>query len=440
MDPNKTSFSVDIAVPPTAKYLPNPPYPPKGLFIIPDWIDEQREQSIVDFLCTGQWSDHISGKRPTQHFGYRYTINGYSASTEKVAADWGILRVEADRLEQTFPGIKIAQCLANLYFADTGIAAHRDRESPIVFGLSAVGDINMVWSRIDNPNVKYEAFIPRRSLYIMTDEAALLWKHEVPVRKTVKVPDASGNLVHVLKKGDQYTRVSITYRHFDGATTLLQNNSMTMSIPQNLIETAKLAEPPRLEAVHLQAVVPRHAENMQALFEEHPWQQFVTRMAAHESHMVSPTSSIYARWLVLFCERILNCNIEIIGSFANLYENGSVTLPAHSDKQYGAWVFGLSFGETRTFDFIANGVGAKAKTGDITSVEMKSGDLLYFAPSVNATHKHRILAEKNRPGRRINITFFVEPRPVGSQVTANLLNPPQLNSDLIPTFEEAASN
>lgn len=199
---------------------PNPPGAPKGLYVIPNWVSEADEQEIVSFLTANQWSDHISSKRPTQHFGYRYTIQGYQASTEKAATDWGVLRRFADRIEREFPGIKIAQCLANLYFKDTTIGAHRDRETPVVFGLSLVGDTNMIWSSIRDRTVKYEACIPRLSLYIMCDDASSDWMHEVPSRTTVKYPDRDPQspnyekLVTTVKKPDWYTRVSITYRHF----------------------------------------------------------------------------------------------------------------------------------------------------------------------------------------------------------------------------------
>jgi len=100
---------------------------PSGLYIIPNWITLEDEQQIVDFLCKGQWSDHMSKSRPTQHFGYRYTIAGYSSSLEKVANDWGPLKKVASRLETMVPGVKIAQALANLYFKDTGIGKHTDK-------------------------------------------------------------------------------------------------------------------------------------------------------------------------------------------------------------------------------------------------------------------------------------------------------------------------
>lgn len=197
--------------------VPNPPGAPRGLYVIQEWITLAEEQSIVDFLCANKWSDHMSSKRPTQHFGYRYTLNGYAASQEKLPTDWGVLRKHADRLEADFPGIKIAQCLANAYYKDTGIGAHQDREQPIVFGVSVAGDINMRWTNIQNPAQKYEALIPARSLYIMCEDAAYGWDHGIPVLATVRYPDpANGNqLMKVLKKPDWYVRASITYRHFD---------------------------------------------------------------------------------------------------------------------------------------------------------------------------------------------------------------------------------
>lgn len=205
------------------KQSPNPQGAPFGLYVMPDWITEDEEKATIDFLCqTGEgkgWSTHISTKRPTQHFGYRYTITGYSATEGKLATDWGILRTHSDKIEREFPGIKIAQCLANLYFKDSTIGAHRDRETPVVFGISLAGDINMVWTNMSDRSIKYEACIPRRSLYIMCDDAAYGWMHEVPGRKTVKYPDQNGNLTVSVPKPDWYTRVSLTYRHFTQGMT-----------------------------------------------------------------------------------------------------------------------------------------------------------------------------------------------------------------------------
>lgn len=423
---------------------PNPPGAPRGLYVIPNWVSETEEQEIVTFLAANKWSDHLSSKRPTQHFGYRYTIQGYQASTENAATDWGVLRRFADRLEQQYPGVKIAQCLANLYFKDTTIGAHRDRETPTVFGVSLVGDINMIWTHMRDKSLKYEACIPRRSLYIMSEEAASDWMHEVPSRKTVKYPDLDphslnyGKLVTTVKKPDWYTRVSITYRHFHQP---LAGNDRLAVLSSSL--SSSLPNPSSgLEACHLRGVIPNHQGTLESLYKEHPWTNIVSRfgsnlsrMVCHGSHLQSQTSGIYGVWVELFCEQVLGIRVKVEAGFANLYPDGKAALPAHRD-QYGHWVFGLSFGETRTFDFITKGVKPTAKTGgpgEIISIPMESGDVLLFSPSTNDIYRHRILAEPARKGMRINITYFISP--LFGQSIAAFLNPPPLQN--IPTFEQA---
>lgn len=194
---------------------PNPANPPKGLYLIPNFITEVEEQEMVDFLVKNQWQEHMSAKRPTQHFGYKYLRSGGIDRHKKIAGDWDVLQKYADRLEKIFPGVKIGQVLANLYYHDTGIGAHRDNETDLIFGISLVGDINMTMKRTGE---KYKFLVPRRSLYIFVDEAALLWTHEIGVTKTVEYPEMNpnahdyGKLKTKLAKGQGYIRVSVTFR------------------------------------------------------------------------------------------------------------------------------------------------------------------------------------------------------------------------------------
>lgn len=408
---------------------PNPPGAPRGLYVIPEWITVEEEQGIVNFLSANQWSNELSGKRPTQHYGYRYTLNGYAASQEKLPTDWGVLRKHADRLETEFPGVKIAQCLANAYYKDTGIGAHRDRETPLVFGVSVAGDINMRWSNIQNPALKYEALIPARSLYIMSEDAAYTWEHGIPVLATVRYPDPqNGNqLTKIVKKPDWYVRASITYRHFDHP--IGNDRLQVVPIQQPIIVESKSNLLPYL---HLKQVIPRHAESEGLLFAEIPWMTMKSRFGSNLSRQVcgsadklSRTAGIYACWVQLYCDRVFNVKVEVLDGFANLYPTGKSALPAHRD-QYDCWIFGLSFGETRTFDFVTN------NPKDTISIEMHSGDVVMFAPHMNDTHKHRILAEPKRLGRRINVTYFIRPLP--NQNPAGLLKP---NGSAPPSFEEA---
>lgn len=432
---------------------PNPPGAPRGLYVIPEWITAAEEQLIVDFLCANQWSDHMSSKRPTQHFGYRYTLNGYQASQEKLSTDWGVLRHHADRLEAEFPGIKIAQCLANAYYKDTGIGAHQDREKPIVFGLSVAGDINMRWTNIQNPGLKYEALIPARSLYIMCEDAAYGWEHGIPVLATVRYPDPTNGdqLTKVLKKPEWYMRASITYRHFNHA---IGRDRLTgpeaILLPMAPAASVAPLAPNDLAYMRLVNVVPRHLESEALLFAEIPWVTMKSRFGADLSRLVcgsaeklSRTAGIYATWVQLYCERVLGIKVEVMDGFANLYPTGKSALPAHRD-QYDCWIFGLSFGETRTFDFVSNQANAKLATStllrdspkDIVSLEVRSGDVVLFAPQVNDTHKHRIMAEPKRLGRRINLTFFIRPLP-NQNLRGFLQQPASKPGVLVPSFQEA---
>lgn len=450
---------------------------PIGLFIIPNWITEEQEQELVNFFSdskrSGEWFSHISSKRPTKHFGYRYEIKGYVSSTEKALQDWGPLRPLADQIEKMFPGVHISQCLANLYFRDSTIGAHRDRETPMVFGLSIVGDINMIWTEMANERNRYEALIPRRSLYIMSSDAALLWKHEVPSRKTVSYPDNSGNLNIKLPKPENYVRLSVTWRHFANTILPEQNGIITnlitqkdyQALPMN-IKLEKINEtlsnlnqnylPPILketvaqiktepievlEICHLKSVIPKHKGNYVSLFKEIPWQKVGSRFGGTLSRLIAPgversskMANIYGQWVVLFCKRVLGVKVKLIEIFGNYYPNGNAALPAHKDN-YGYWVFGLSFGETRTFDFVPNGVKDNIKRDTrIISISMESGDVVLFSPKINQTHKHRILKEPKQMGPRINLTCFLQLEP--GQDERKMYNPPEILKD-IPTFEEA---
>jgi len=408
----------------------NPAGAPSGLVVIKDWLSPEQQQEIVDFICdaskSGSWESHLSKKRPTKHFGLRYTIKGFEAKTSNSAAstqEWGLLTKYSKQIEDAYPGIKIGQALVNLYWKDTTIGAHTDKETPVVFGLSLVGDINMIFTSevvsLTNPHgkkLKYEAFIPRGSLYIMSGEAASIWKHEVPGRKTVSYPDDNGNLTISRPKPDWYVRLSITFRHFNG------EGQMAPMIPAGVPTIIRPSEYPRsnltsgrvgnLAVMQLKEIVPRHREEYGALQNE-PGDKWVrmksrfdkalSRLVCYDIVNVSRTAAIYGEWVILFCRDVIGLDVRLNGSFGNMYPDGHATLPAHCDK-YNSWVFGLSFGETRVFDFVPM---AKGNGGGKQSALMHSGDVVYFAPEVNNTHKHQILADPKRTGSRINLTFFL---------------------------------
>jgi alkylated DNA repair dioxygenase AlkB len=185
-----------------------------------------------------------------------------------------------------------------------------------------------------------------------------------------------------------------------------------------------------IEACHLKKVIPRYIENEEQLVKEHKWREFRTmyRLVCHNAHKKSKTSAAYAKWVELFCEKVFGVKVRVESGFANLYLNGSVCLPLHRD-QYHKWIFGLSFGETRTLDFLPDN-----KDLDIISYPMEAGDVLLFSPKVNDRFQHRMLAEPEKNGRRVNLTYFMEVLP--GQDESKLLHPPENMYDIVSNISE----
>lgn len=187
----------------------------------------------------------------------------------------------------------------------------------------------------------------------------------------------------------------------------------------------------QIEACHLKGIVPKHRENEDVLYREIKWKEFRTlgRLVSYQVNERSKTTAIYGAWIELLYKRILDLQVKVIGAFANLYLDGTVPLPAHRD-QYHKWIIGLSFGETRTQDFIPDDQKA-----EIVSFEMDSGDFFVFSPDVNNRYQHRILPDTKQKGRRINLTFFVDVIP--EQDSHKLLEIRNISN--LPTFEDVTS-
>lgn len=186
-----------------------------------------------------------------------------------------------------------------------------------------------------------------------------------------------------------------------------------------------------LEANHFKNIIPKHTEKIEALFHEHKWREFRTlgRLVCHHADKRSKTTQIYGKWVELFCERILNVKVKVVGAFANFYENGNIPLPAHRD-QYKKWIIGLSFGGPRTLEFVPDDPQAA-----IVPFLMESGDVFIFAPDVNNRYEHRMQEEPASTERRINLTYFLDILP-GEDAT-KLVRAPTLEKTELPTFEEA---
>ena len=187
-----------------------------------------------------------------------------------------------------------------------------------------------------------------------------------------------------------------------------------------------------IQVSHVKNVIPKHREKEEILFQEHKWREFRTlyRLVCHNSNKISQTSAIYGKWVELYCERVLKVKVRVEAAFANLYPTGETPLPLHRD-QYKKWIFGLSFGETRTFEFIPDNDQL-----NVIKYTLDSGDIFIFSHDVNERFQHRMSSEPERKGRRINITYFIEVLEKENEDRLLLPIGKNIPTD-IPTFEEA---
>lgn len=176
---------------------------PVGLVVMPEVVSIEREQAILKYLDTEPWSTELS--RRTQHYGVEYDYQSRSLKPKSAPAMAGEVLEVAQWLERNHI-IQAHQCIVNEYYRDQGIAPHVDKQvfGDKVVGLSLGADAVMEFTR---ENQTYLAWLPRRSLMIMTGEARYQWKHSIP--KRVKYVNFEGITV---TKPQDYRRVSLTYR------------------------------------------------------------------------------------------------------------------------------------------------------------------------------------------------------------------------------------
>lgn len=176
---------------------------PSGLTILYDRLTPEAEAAVIQYVDSQPWSTELS--RRTQHYGVAYNYQSRNLQVAPAPPMAGSVQVLAQWLTDSNV-LEPHQCIINEYYRDQGIAPHIDREvfGDTVAGVSVGADAVMEFTR---GSETYSAWLPRRSLMIMTGEARYEWKHSIP--KRVRYQDPTGATI---TKPSEYRRISLTYR------------------------------------------------------------------------------------------------------------------------------------------------------------------------------------------------------------------------------------
>jgi alkylated DNA repair dioxygenase AlkB len=185
-----------------------------GLLLYPNFIDEAREKQLLDEIDSQTWI--VDYLRRLQYYGYRNELDKpYDLIPFPIPMPPLIYQLSSEIVEQKILLQQPDQVIINEYVPGEGIKPHKDRayyENQIC-GVNLGSGCIMRFIKGMNEQV-IDVEIPRRSLYVMQDDARKKWKHAIPPRKKDNI---NGTLQH------RERRVSITYRKVKQAKVHLIN-------------------------------------------------------------------------------------------------------------------------------------------------------------------------------------------------------------------------
>lgn len=174
-----------------------------GFLIYPDFISETLEQQLIAEIDAQPWM--VDYSRRLQYYGFRNELEEpypLIAIPLRIPPTINELarKIHADKYLKYCPD----QVIINEYQPGEGIRPHKDRNyyENQICGINLASGCVMRFTNGKNGEV-LDIEIPRRSLYIMQDDARKKWNHSIPPRKKDLI---NGTIRH------RERRVSITYR------------------------------------------------------------------------------------------------------------------------------------------------------------------------------------------------------------------------------------
>lgn len=174
-----------------------------GLLLYHDFISELMEDKLIGEIDSQIWV--VDYNRRLQYYGYRNELESpYDLTRFPVPMPPLIYKLSENIVEQKILTIQPDQVIINEYAPGEGLRPHKDRNyfENQICGVNLGSGCIMRFIKISGGDV-VDVEVPRRSVYVMQDEARYKWNHSIPPRKKDVV---DGKVKH------RERRLSITYR------------------------------------------------------------------------------------------------------------------------------------------------------------------------------------------------------------------------------------
>ncbi|KAI8037588.1 alkylated DNA repair protein alkB homolog 8 [Drosophila gunungcola] len=237
---------------------------PSGLVVIPDFVSEEEESTLLEAIAADGKTSEGSGTlkhRIVKHFGYEFLYGSNNVDPSKpldqsIPTACDVLWPRLENSSSTWDWSTPDQLTVNEYEPGHGIPPHVDTHSAFldpILSLSLQSDVVMDFRRGEE---QVQVRLPRRSLLIMSGEARYDWTHGIRPKHIDVVPSASGGLTTQARG----KRTSLTFRR-------LRRGPCDCSYPM-LCDTRQSKAPQELSASLATQAVSLEQQNVHEVYDK----------------------------------------------------------------------------------------------------------------------------------------------------------------------------
>ncbi|BCS83609.1 2OG-Fe(II) oxygenase superfamily protein [Cotonvirus japonicus] len=178
----------------------------KGFTLIKDYLTVEQENELIKKINEQNWV--IDYQRKLQYYNYRNELfDPYDLIPIPSKIPDFLNELIEQMINDKIIDEKPDQIIINEYEPGQGLRPHFDRKDyykNTIVGVSLGSGITMDFYRGGKLPEKKSLYLPRRSVYVLKDDARYIWKHGIPPRK-YDIVDG--------KEIPRGTRISITFRN-----------------------------------------------------------------------------------------------------------------------------------------------------------------------------------------------------------------------------------